>query len=245
VQTQFSFDSGSRERIAAHLGDPISEEEYLAFIEPYELHRHLDAIRASLGPGDVVQCIKPPTYMARTADFPQDLPLPGEDRSALEALHQLIKAINAVEAETLVMLERLKGRRQYLLKLLWAFGRLGKVREEGGLHLVLDGEVYYEQKLAGNYSRLVKRHLQALADHGVRCEVVPLGEGWLLPSGWMRRRGKTWDKGWLMKMAFDDKAGGPAALRALQTYAAKLDEKHGKASYRRFAQADMRVLSED
>jgi hypothetical protein len=45
-------------------------------------------------------------------------------------------------------------------------------------------------------------------------------------------------------MTFDEEAGGVAALRALQTYAKKLDEKYGKKAFRYFSNADMQVPSE-
>lgn len=243
VKTQFSFDDGSRERINARLGSPMSEEDYLTFIEPYELHRHLAEIRASLGPQNIVEPVKPPLFQPRTLAFPKDLPLSEGESSAFAALHRLLTAANTVEAHTYVMLERAKKKRQHLLKLLWAFGCRGERKEDGGPHLVLDCDVYYEQKLPGLHSTVVSL-MEALEEHGVRCELVPLGEGWMLPSGWMKKRTKRWDKGWLLKMAFDEQAGGEAALAALRAYTAGLDEKYGKTAYRRFARADMRGLTE-
>ena len=43
-------------------------------------------------------------------------------------------------------------------------------------------------------------------------------------------------------MTFDEKAGRTAALKALQTYAKKLDEKHGKKAFRHFQNVNMQVL---
>jgi len=45
-------------------------------------------------------------------------------------------------------------------------------------------------------------------------------------------------------MTFDGKADGVAALKALQTYARKLEEKHGRKAFRYFSDVDMQVLSE-
>jgi hypothetical protein len=243
VRTQFSFDDGSREEIDARLGSPMPEEDYLTFIEPYELHRHLEEIRTSLRPEDIVEPAKPPPFRPRTVDFPDDLPLSEEESSAFAAVQRLLTAANTVDADTYVMLERAKKRRQHLLKLLWAFGRCGERREDGGPHLVLDCDVYYQQKLPGQHTRVIEV-IKALEEHGVHCELVPLGEGWMLPSGWLKGRTKRWKAGWLITMAFDEQAGGKAALEALQAYAAGLDEKHGKTAYRRFARADMRGLSQ-
>jgi hypothetical protein len=46
-------------------------------------------------------------------------------------------------------------------------------------------------------------------------------------------------------MSFDDGAGGASALNALQSYAAKLEEKYGARAFRYFSKADMRVFSGD
>ena len=239
-----SLSADAREKTAARLGIPIPEEDYLTFIEPYEGLKHLDEIRASLGAEEIVEPTKPPPFKPKTVDFPEVLPFSKEETSAFKALHRLMRTINTFDADTYVMQERLKKRRQYFLKLLWTFALFGELREEGGSHLVLDGDVYLGQKLAGRYSTVVNRYFKALEGYGVHCEHVPLGEGWLLPSGWLRRRGKGWDEGWLMKMAFDDKAGGVAALTALKGYTATLDEKYGKRAFRYFSKADMRVLNE-
>lgn len=242
VQAQFSFDQGSRQRIGERLGAPVPEEDYLAFIEPYELFRHLDEILAGLRAKDIVQPRKPPTYQARTVDFPQDLSGSAREVAAFKALHDIIRGLSIVDADTHVLLERLKDRRTHLLKLMWTFGLLGEWDEEGGPHLVLDGDVYLAQKLSGNYNLVVKSYLPQLARLGVRVELVPLADDWLLPSGWMRRRGKTWDAGWLTKMSFAEQASGADGLRALQTYVRALEQEHGKQAYRRFARADMSVL---
>lgn len=232
----------NREEIEARLGAPIPEEDYLTFIEPYEGMKHLDEIRASLGPEEIVEPTKPPPFKPKMVGFPEDLSFSKEETSAFKALHRLIRTINTIDADTYVVQERLKKRRQYFLKLLWTFGLLGELKEEGGSHLVIDSETYVAQKIpsSSDYSRVVKHYFGTLEEYGVHCEIVPLMESeWLTPGGALRK------KGWLMKMAFDDKTGGVSGLRALKTYTAKLDEKYGKEAYRRFSKADMRVLSNE
>ena len=236
VQTMFSFDAGSRERIAARLGSPVPEDEYLAFIEPYELHRHLDEIRTALRPEEIVEmtrvAVKP-----RLVGFPDDLPLSAEETTALQALHRLLGTAGTVEGISYAEQTLLKKRRQDLVRLLWAFGLHGELAQEDGLHLVLDGETYLAQKIGSDYSKL-EGYLEILAEHGVHCEHVPLvEEGWRTPGGALRKRG------WLIKMSFGDDFGGAVALKTLQSYAAKLNERHGKGAFRRFSRADMRVLS--
>ena len=48
------------------------------------------------------------------------------------------------------------------------------------------------------------------------------------------------DKGWVMTMAFSEKVGGLSALKALQTYAEKLDKKYQKKAFKYFSDIDMR-----
>jgi hypothetical protein len=86
----------------------------------------------------------------------------------------------------------------------------------------------------------VKDYLKALGEHGVHCEHVPLTEeGWLTPKGALRKGG------WLIRLSFNDDAGGAPALKALRSYTAKLHEQHGKRAFRYFSRADMRVLSQE
>jgi hypothetical protein len=233
VRTQFSFDSESRDKLAARLGAPIPEEEYLTFIEPYELHKHLDQIRASLAPEDIVEMtlvsLKP-----KVTRFPDDLPFPQEP---FKALHRLLAGVGAVEGVPHVRLAALTERRRHLLRMLWTFGRFGEPREEGGSHLAIDSETYLAQKIQSSYSQVMD-YFKTLGEYGVYCEHVPLTEeGWLTPKGALRKGG------WFMKLSFGDEAGGAPALKALQSYTARLDEEYGKRAFRYFSSADMRVLS--
>jgi len=228
----------ARERIAARLGTPIPEEDYLAFIEPYEGIKHLDEIRASLGPEDIVEMTKV-SARPKLVDFPDDLPFSKEETSAFEALHWLIAVIESINGVSYARQAALKKRRRHLLKLLWAFGLFGELEEKGSPHLVIDGETYLAQKIHSSYSR-VKDYFKALEEYGVYCEHVPMMEkGWLTPGGALRKRG------WLMRMSFGDDAGGVSALKALQSYTARLHEEYGQRAFRYFSKADMRVLGRD
>ena len=51
-------------------------------------------------------------------------------------------------------------------------------------------------------------------------------------------------KSWTMRMSFEEKCGGTAALRAFQTYAQRVEMKYGKKAFKLFAKADMQVLKE-
>jgi hypothetical protein len=227
----------ARERIAARLGAPIPEEDYLAFIEPYEGIKHLDEIRASLGPEDIIEMTRV-SVKPRVVDFPDEPPFSEEETSAFEALHRLLVAVETVEGVSYARQTALKKRRRHLLKILWAFGLFGERKEEDGAYLVMDSETYLAQKIHSSYSR-VKDYCTALEEYGVHCEHVPLKEeGWLTPTGALRKGG------WFMRMSFGDDAGGVSALNALQSYAARL-ENYGKRAFRYFSQADMRVFGEE
>ncbi len=119
----------ARERIAARLGTLIPEEDYLTFVEPYEGIKHLDEIRASLGPEDIVEMTKV-SVKPRLVDFPDDLPFSEEETSAFEALHRLIAVIESVNGVSYARQAALKKRRRHLLKILWAFGLFGELKEE-------------------------------------------------------------------------------------------------------------------
>jgi hypothetical protein len=226
----------AKERIVARLGTPIPEEDYLAFIEPYEGIKHLDTIRASLGPEDIVEMTKV-SVKPKIVDFPDDLPFSKEETSAFEALHRILASVESVNDVSYARQAALKKRRRHLLKVLWAFGCFGELEEEGGSHLVMDSETYLSQRIHSSYSR-VKDYFKALEGYGVHCEHVPLTEGgWLTPTGALRK------SGWCMKMSFDDDAGGVSALKALRSYTAKL-EKYGERAFRYFSKADMRVLED-
>jgi hypothetical protein len=237
-----------RDSIVARLGVALSEKDDLAFVAPYECLRNLDTLRASLGPEELVD----PSRLAvrfRTVDLPDDLPLSQEEEAATRALHRLLAALNAPASSVpYARGEVLKQRRSQQLKLLWVFGLLGELEGGEGArpHLVVDSQGYYTHKLHSDYST-VKGCLEALRPHGVQGEIVPLvEEGWLTPTGALRKKvGRKGTPAWLIKLSFDEEAGGTGCLTAIQNYAARLDEAYGGSAYRYFAQADMRTLREE
>lgn len=236
----------NREELAARLGAPIPEEDYVAFIEPFERRKHLDEIRTSLGPEDIVEVAKVPAVKARIVDFPDNLPVSKEERSAFEALHRTLAIMKRTlsKGDTYAQQAVLKKRRQWILELLWAFGLFGELKEEGSSQLVIHSETFSAQKINANLQTVVK-YFKILEKYGVHCEHVPMTKekygkkGWLTPMWWLRK------KGWFMNTSFDDNASDVSALKALKSYAAKLNEKYGKRAFRYFSNVDMRVLSKE
>ncbi|NIM89904.1 MAG: hypothetical protein GTO17_03040 [Candidatus Aminicenantes bacterium] len=62
------------------------------------------------------------------------------------------------------------------------------------MHLVLDSETYYAQKLTGHL-RTIVLNLEFLRKHGAQAEIVSLTQerygqkGWLTPMAWLRKEG--------------------------------------------------------
>lgn len=229
-----------REKIEDRMGAPVPEDDYIAFIGPYEHIRNLDRIRASLDLKDIKEA-KVSTIKPRVADFPTDLPFSKKEVIAYEALHKLLVNIASLSGKTFAQQAELKTRKDYLLKLLWTFGRLGEIKENEDSYLTVDSETYASQKLMGQL-RKVNLCLETLEDNGVQCEVIPLTkenygkDGWLTPMGWLRK------SGWLIKMSFDDNAGGLSGLHALKDYVARLEQTYGKRAWGYFKKADMHII---
>jgi len=101
----------------------------------------------------------------------------------------------------------------------------------------------FSEKTLASWSFVKDTILKALLEFGVHCEHVSLKEvkekDLTTGTGYLR------SKGWAMKMSFEKKAGGATTLKALQTYANKLDRKHGKKAFQYFSDVDMRVLGKD
>jgi hypothetical protein len=224
------MESTSREKTEARLGERIPDEDYLAFIEPYEWRKHLETIRASLAPDEIKE-IKRVSYVPKTAPFPDSLP----EASPFRNLHRLIATLGSEENIPFAKLDALKDDRDYALRLLWAFGLSGKLE---GNNLVIESETYSAQKLYSGHSKVVNHYFKFLAGYGVHCELVPLKEkGWLTPGGALRHQG------WLVKMRFDDAVGGVQVLNALVGYSDKLNRKYTKKAYGFFSKGDMGILT--
>lgn len=237
----------NRESIEAKLGAPISEEEYRSFVEPFEGIRRLGAIRASLKPDEIVEPAKAPASKTRIVDFPENLPFK-EEAPSFKAVHKLLATIDCSslglrDTDTFAQQHKLEKQRTHVLRFLWIFGNYGKF-EKDGTCLVVDAETYHAnrgtEKTLSIWSFVEDAVFKVLSDFGVCCERVVLkgvkNEDLTTGTGYLRK------KGWVMTMAFDEKIGGTSALKALQTYAKKLDKKYGSKAFRRFRDADMTVL---
>ncbi|MBU7047070.1 MAG: DUF3795 domain-containing protein [Theionarchaea archaeon] len=224
------------ENIVARLKTSIPEKDYSVFVEPYEGIKHLDEIRASLTPEDIIEISKF-SVRPKIVDFPESF---STEEIPYKSLHELISALESKTNVSFAQREVLKKRREHLIKILWAFGLKGEFKDNS---LIIDSTTYTNQKIHSNYET-VKTYLTTFKEYGVHCELIPLEKekqekkGWLTPTGALRKTG------WFMTMSLDDSAGGTPALKALQSYAAHLDTMYGTKALTFFSKADMRTLKE-
>ena len=237
---------GIREKIEKRSGAAIPEEDYAAFIEPYEGIKHLNRIRESIGGGFVEPALFDLKH--KIVGFPEALGLDKTETDAYRSLHRLLSRIlQPVQGITYAHREALKKRVPYYMMLLWTLGLYGIYREEGGGSLTADSIEFSSQKTgvpyAWPYSRIEER-LKRFRNYGVICQIHPLVEtGWLTPSGGLRTKaGRKDEPAWELKMSFDRSAGGAAGLTALQAYAARLADKYGDGGFKLLRVADFRIF---
>ena len=239
----------TRAKIEEKLGVPISQEEYHAFVEPFEGISRLEALRASLRPEEIVEPAKVQVFETKIADFPEDLPFSKEEKASFKAVHTLLTIIKRSslglrDTDTFAQQHRLENRRAHVLRFLWILGRYGKL--EKSAYLVVDAKTYEanrgSEKSLAIWPFVKDAVFNVLSEFGVRCERVALQgveeKDLATGTGYLR------SKGWVMKMSFEEKIGGVTALRALQTYTRRIDEKYGKKAFHYFSDADMQILFE-
>ena len=239
----------NRKSIEAKLGISISEGDYHSFVEPFEGLNRLEAIRASLKQEDIVEPAKVQRSQRNIVDFPENISFE-ENLEGFKAVHKLLKdleysSLGLSDTDTFAQHHKLENRKVHVLRFLWIFGNYGKIDSER-MSLVVDAETYQdnrgkEKKLA-IWSFVTDVVFKVLAEFGVRCERVTLKgvkiEDLTTGTGYLRKQG------WAMRMSFEEKIGGPDTLKALQTYANKLENKYGSKAFNRFRNADMIVLLE-
>jgi hypothetical protein len=239
----------NRETIEAKLGAPISEEEYNLFVEPFEGITRLEAIRASLRPDEIVEPAKISASKTRIADFPENLPFPKQDVASFKAVHSLLanlerSALGLQGTDSLAQKHKLENQRAHILRFLWIIGNYGKFEKDASQRLVVEAEKYVDnrgsEKTLAIWSFVEDVVFKVLREFGVCCERVALRgvatDDLTTGTGYLRK------KGWIMQVTFEEKVGGEAALKALQTYVQRLDKKYGAKAFRRFRNADMQVL---
>jgi hypothetical protein len=239
----------NRKTIEEKLGAPLSQEEYHAFVEPFEGISRLEAIHASLKPEEIVEPAKMPTIEARIVDFPENLPFSKEETAAFKAIHGLLatlqrSSLGLRDTGTFGQHYKLEYLRAHVLRFLWVLGNYGKFEKEKSAPLMIDARTYLasrgSEKTLAIWSFLKDTVFRVLSEFGVSCErIASKGvkeEDLVTGTDYLRRTG------WIIKMSFDEKIGGTAVLNALQTYTRKLNKGYGKTAFKHFQDVDMRIL---
>ena len=238
-------DEHFRRGIEARMHRRMPEEDYRAFVEPYEGQKHLAVIRSGLRPKDIVQPVRPKPLRARVVDLPADITGPAAVRSGLKSLHRLLSAMITAPAPTYALQETLKRRKNHIMLILWAFGYLGEMVSKPVASLVIDSvdcgdrrECNTVIRKRDNSLQVPARQAAAILDtYGVHLDHTPIGS-----------------EHWIVSLSFDRQAGGSRALKALQYYVKALVSKHGEPVYTKasrykgkafdlFSRADMNLLA--
>ncbi|NIM96138.1 MAG: DUF3795 domain-containing protein [Anaerolineales bacterium] len=234
----------TRAEIEAELGKPIPEEDYLVFIEPYEGLKHLDTIRLSIVPSEIVEKYEVKPLRAKIVNFPEGA-FRIEDRAErYRSVHDLLERILLAQTDTYAQQLMFKRRKPHMLGLLWVVARYGEIGGEEGASLILDGGRYGSQK---ECSWLVRKRDNSF--HGAVREAAEYLKSYGVPWEF-----ETSNGGWFLVLSFDDDVGGLSALKALHVYVEKLVDGFGDAEYagstrfkgesfQRFSRADMQFLA--
>ena len=235
----------NRKKFEEKFGKPVSDEDYHAFVEPFEALNRLVAIHAKLKPEEIVEPRKMPELRVKIVDFPKKLRFSKDEVEAFKAVHKLVTAIKKsqlglTDTDTFAQQRRLESRRAHVLRFLLMLGCFGKVKKENGLHLEVDAKTYLanrgNEKTLAIWTFLKDTVFKVLLDFGVHCERVALKgvkeKDLETGTGYMR------NKGWTIRMSF----ASATVLNALDTYANKLNKKYGKKAFKYFKDADMQVL---
>jgi Protein of unknown function (DUF3795) len=241
----------NRKTMEEKLGAPLSEENYHTFVEPFEGIDRLGAIRASLKPEEIVEPARIRIAEKRIVDFPDTLSFAEEETAAFKAVHGLLATLRCSslglrDTDTFGQHYKLENLRAHVLRFLWMLGLYGRFKNEKSKYLVIDARTFLanrgNEKTLATWSFLKDTVFRVLSEVGISCERIALKgvkeTDLVTGTDYLRYTG------WVIRMSFDEKAGCLTALRALQTYARRIDEEYGKKAFQRFQDADMRVLAE-
>ena len=240
----------NRKTIEKKLGGAISEQNYHVFVEPFEGISRLEMLRTTLETEEIVELAKIVANEPKSIDFPRNLPFSEEETTALRAAHTLLTSLQRSslglrDPETYTQHHKIEDLKAHVFRFLWIIGCWGKFEKEKQTHLVIDAKTYLEnrgtEKKLAIWSYLKYNVFPALSEFGIACaRIVQEGvkeEDLTTGTDYLR------SKGWIFKISFDQKAGGSATLKALQTYARRIDTVYGKKAFQHFRDVDMQILA--
>lgn len=235
-------DKDFRKKVTEHLGQPVPEKDYLAFLEPYEGVEHLRVMRRSLKSRDIVKMPKIQPLKARIVAFPDRLAVPRAETTGLKALHSLLGKIITARATTYARQIIAKRRKELLLSILWIFGLYGVFKRKNGEALVITSN----KDTPRDVHIIVRKKDNRLHMYATQSFRILKGYG-------VHAALNSRTKEWTLTLHFGKKAGGSAALKALQSYVRTLVKKYGRPKYvgssrykgksfERFMKTDMRLF---
>jgi hypothetical protein len=238
----------NREYFEKKHGKPVTDEDYLIFIEPFEGLKRLKEIRATLKPKDIVEAPTVPPLKTKITGFPEDLPFSEAEKLAFRTLYEVsastkCSSLGLSGTDTFPQQQRLKNRIPHVLRFLWILGRYAEFKPDDGAYLIVDAKTYIDnrgsEKALATWTYVKDVIFKVLPEFGIHSELVPSIKRWKTEMEGLRQ------KGWTIRLSFAKSAGGIDTLRALQTYTKKLDEKYGKKAFKYFKDIDMRVLTRE
>jgi hypothetical protein len=200
--------------MAERLGGAIPEEDYLAFIEPYEGLKHLEELHVGLSDGDLVPPKEVHPLRTRVSPFVE-----GDSHPNRNLYHLMVKILRG-ETDLFVRQALLRKRRHILLFILWIFGRHGEFGEDDAPQLVITDAV---NEVSSNPQQLIRKRdntffhrnsVELLKDFGLQVEHVPLDR-----------------KRWVLTLRAGAPAGGLDTLRSLKAYVTALTDRYGDPEY--------------
>ena len=235
--------SFTREAIQERLGEPVPDEAYQLYVEPFQGLEHLVKTRNKLSDTDIVEMKPFPLPKKRIVDFPLTL----HDES-LKGLHSLLDEVSEFplkfeDADTFAFSEQLQKKRKGIYRMLWVLGLHGTIIED---EVILNSSEYYKDKKSetpGTETGM-REFLAYLKDYGLEGELEPLvEEQWLLPSGYLRGTKRGGDAPVCqIRFTFDPQVGGMSIMRALRKHVTELLSRYGNRGFTRFSRADMRIF---
>lgn len=238
-------DENFRRGIETRLGAPITDEDYRAFVEPYEGQKHLSEIRAGLRPDEIVDPAKPKPLKARVVKLPDDISGSAADKAGVKSIHHLLATFISAPAETYAQQEALRRRRSNILLILWVFGHLGELVTRQGTQLVIDSVDCGPRPDCSSVIRkrdntlhiAARQSIAEMANYGAHVSHTPIGP-----------------EHWFLSMSFDRRAGGSRAIKALKRYVTALVREYGEPLYsgssrykgkafELFSRVDMNILT--
>jgi hypothetical protein len=235
-------DKDFRKRVAKRMGKPVPEQDYVAYLEPYEGLEHLKAIRKSIRSTDVVKMPKIPLLRTKIEEFPDRLALSRAETAGLASLHRLLKEIVMAQAPTYARQIIVKRRKDLLLSILWIFGLYGDLNRKNREVLVITSK----KDTPRDVHVIVRKKDNRIHMYAAQSFMI-------LKSYGVRAALDSKKKEWKLILYFGKKAGGPTALKTLQRYVRTLVKKYGRPkyagssrykgrAYELFAKADMRIF---